>query len=410
MEKTARQEWSNAWPVPLIGMLGVSGSTIFPYVYGLLIGPMTQAFGWSRSQYSFALMLQVLVGLIVVPFAGKLIDRYGPRTILLRGIPVAVLGALLLPLVGQPIWQWWLFAVIQGITMALVLPVGWIATVIRQFETSRGIALAFTLAGVGLGAAIWPVAGAFLLESLGWRWTFTALACAWAAVLFPLAFVGIPNDRRFARAPATGKVHQGRLAPTLRSPTFLLLTIAGSLFLITIYGLNLHLIPMLKARGYTTEHAAGIASLAGIAAIFGRLLTGLLLDHLPTKPLGTAIFLLPLVAIFLLWSSMDMGWSPVLAVIILGLSLGAETDIIAYVASCEFDAAIFASAYAVVCAVFGLCAGIGPFLVSVLYDASQSYDGFLMVACGLIVLGAGLIWLLPLGPAHSRVLAGSRIP
>ena len=91
-----------------------------------------------------------------------------------------------------------------------------------------------------------------------------------------------------------------------------------------------------------------------------------------------------------------MGWSVVLAVIILGISLGAETDIIAYIASCELDPAIFASAYAVISAVFGLCAGIGPFMVSVLYDASQSYDGFLMVAAALIILGAGSISLTPL--------------
>lgn len=400
-QTTARQEWAAGWPLPFLGMIGIAGSTIFPFASGLLMEPMTAAYGWSRSEYSFAFLLQVIVGFFFAPLAGRLIDKYGARAVILRGIPVTVAGFLLVGLVGQPVWQWWALVVLLGITCAPILPTGWMAAVISRFEVTRGIALAIALAGVGLGTAIWPVLAALLLEYVGWRPVLPLLGLGWGLVVLPLAFFFLhqkraePADVASAERPAPPP----KVGEVVRSPAFILITAAGGIFIGTLYGFNLHLVPILKGLGYTNTSAAGIAGLAGIMAIVGRVVTGFLLDRLPTKPIGLVIFLIPICSALMLWSAEAVGIVPLAAVILLGLSIGAETDIIAYVASRQFDQRIFSSAYAIVTSVFSLCAGAGPLLASSLYDRAQSYDLFFPVACGLIGIGAVCLALVPMRAA-----------
>ncbi|MBU6266795.1 MAG: MFS transporter [Sphingomonadales bacterium] len=396
---TPREEWAASWPLPPVGMLGIAGSTLFPMVSGLLIVPLTGAFGWSRAQFSLAMLLQVLVGLVLGPIAGRMVDRHGPRRVLLAGIPAMACGFGLLGLVNGPIWQWWLAVVLLGVTMAPVLPVSWMAAIISRFDAARGLAMAIALAGVGLGSAVWPVLGARLLATWGWRAVYPALGIGWAAVLLPLAWATLPRTPS-ARSAQTTAV-PGACGQTLRSSTFLLLTAAGSIFIATIYGINLNLVPILTGLGYSIGQAAGIAGLAGLSAIAGRVLTGLLLDLLPTRLLAVATFLLPLVSIALLSRLGAPGGTVVAAVTLLGFSLGAETDVIAFIASRRFDSRVFASAYSVSSAVFSVCAALGPLLANRVFDASHSYHGFFLAAFPAIAIGAILVALVP-QPSRTR--------
>lgn len=400
----ARQEWADFWYLPFVAMLGVSGATLLPYISGLLIEPLTESFGWTRSEFSFAFMLQVVLGLVSAPIAGRLIDQHGPRKLLLIGIPCASFGLSLLSLVGHAIWTWWLLVVLQGLAAALILPVGWISAVIGQFHAARGLALAIALAGVGLGAAIWPVLGAFTIAEVGWRAALPILGIGWGAIVFPLAFFLLPESRHEGVTQRRSHALPSNLRQILLSKQFVLLTTAGSLFIVINYGYNLHFVPILKDIGYSTTGAAGVASLAGIFAIAGRIGTGLLLDIVPTKPLGATVFLVPIAVAALLLNAAGEGWMPILAVIMLGLALGAETDIIAYIASREFPEDLFASAFAVISAVFGLCSGFGPLFASLLYDASGSYTLFMLASGAIAIVGSACICLIPIARRRSAHL------
>lgn len=394
---SSRQEWATGWPLPLLAMLGVMGSTIFPYVGGLLMEPLTNTLGWTRSEFSFAFLLQVIIGLVAGPFFGRLIDQYGPRRIILAGLPVAVSGLSFLGLVGQPIWQWWALVVFQGLAMAPVLPVAWMAVVVPHFQVNRGLALAVTLAGVGLGAAVWPVLGSFVMSGLGWRATFPVLAGGWGLIVFSLAFFLLKEQTKDHDGDSEGRSNVS-FVHALRSPTLLLLTAAGSVFITVIYGFNLHLVAILKGIGFSLTGAATVAGAAGISAVLGRLLTGLLLDRLPTRPMAIAIFLLPLLAIALFWNADEPNWVPMVAVILLGLSLGAETDIIAFVASRQLEPRVFASSYAIAASVFGACSALGPFLASLAFDTTRSYQVFFLASCPAILFGTVLISMVPMRP------------
>ena len=391
----SRQEWARSSALPFVAAIGIAGSTLFPYVSSLLLVPLTSALGWTRAQFSFGLMLQLPIGIFAGPFFAGFVDRHGPRRVLLLAIPVAACGLSLLALVGHSIWQWWGLVALLGVMMAPVSPIGWMAAIIARFDASRGVALAVALAGVGLGAAIWPVLGSLAIRAFGWRGAFPALGLGWALVLFPLAYVTLPHGHQNHAPDTAQRPVKVPLGPALRSRTTLLLMAAGALFITVIHGVNLNLVPILSGLGYSLPQAAGIAGLAGLSAIAGRILTGLLLDRLPTRPLAVGAFLLPLVTIALFLNATTTGWTTVVAVALLGFSLGSETDIVAYIASRSFDRRAFASTYAIVIAVFSLCSAAGPFLANHVFDAHHSYRPFFVDSVPAILFGTLLIALVP---------------
>ena len=400
---TAKQEWAAMWPLPLVAMFGHAGAALFAYSSGVFMGPMTAEFGWSRAEFSLAFVIQTLVGLIAQPLVGRLVDRIGPRRVGLAGIIPAALALGLLGLVGKPIWQWWGLCVIQVMFACFILPAVWITPVVTRFKTSRGLALAVVLAGIGLASAMWPVLAAFYLPRLGWRLSFAALGLTWGIIIFPLAWLFLkgPRDVVVAGRPAAVASDGPQFREALKSRTFICLTLAGGMFAVISLGMSVHLVPLLKQSGMSTVLAASVTGLAGLVSITGRVGTGFLLDRLPTKPLGISVFLLPVLMAFLLWIAHGSIPISLCAVVLLGLAGGAETDIVFYVAAKEFGHGAFASVSATTGAFFGLCAGMGPLLAGKLFDLTGSYDAWLLAVCPLAVGGAALIALLPAGAGRA---------
>lgn len=392
---TARQEWASLWPMALTATLGVSGSAIIAYTSGVFIEDITREFGWTRAEYSSAFLLQMMLGLIVGPAAGRVIDRIGARRVALGGIVPLALTFLLLGQASGSLMQWWLLCSVLAVAQGFVTQAVWVTGVISRFHASRGLALAVALAGLGLGAFIWPQFAAFYLKFMGWRWSLAALGATWAIVVLPLAwlfFHPAPRVPSAARTPG----ESAALWPTVRTRTFIGLMAAGSLFSCSYYGMSVHLVPLLKDNGFSLTNAAATAGLVGLFSVIGRLLTGWLLDHLPTRPVGIIAFLMPIVSGALLIVSGDSPALAITAVVLLGLASGAELDIITYIAAKKFGQDVFATVYSIFMAVISASAGIGPVLASAIYDQTQSYTLFLLGVMPLVAMGAGLIAWIPI--------------
>src|ERR1700730_18245575 len=102
MAKTAiRSELSIAypgWKVVLAGFFGVMGSfaAVVPYTFGLFLKPLSVAFGWHREAVSAGFSIAALTVAAASPFLGFLLDRWGPRKIILPCI--AIFSAVLVSL------------------------------------------------------------------------------------------------------------------------------------------------------------------------------------------------------------------------------------------------------------------------------------------------------------------------
>ncbi|HEX7855184.1 MAG TPA: MFS transporter [Sphingobium sp.] len=400
--KSGKQEWAALWPLPFTAMLGIAGASMFAYSSGIFMASMTRELGWSRVEFSSAFSIMMLVGLVAMPFAGWLADRHGARRIALIGIIPFALAFSLFGLIRGALWQYWALALLTALCSAAIAPPMWITTVVENFKRSRGLALAVALAGIGLASTVWPLLSAVYIDRIGWRLTFPVIAFTWAVPMFVITYFFFRAPGR--AAPATRHRRDGTQSPSragfrkaLMSRTFLCLMIAGSLFSCCSYAISVHIVPLLAQRGFGLAAAAGIAGTAGLFSIIGRIGIGFLLDHVPTRVISLIVFLVPILVSALLWQS-DRGMAfAVVAAALFGISNGAETDIIAYVAARQFPRAMFASLYASVTAVVAVSASLGPLLAGAIYDATKSYDMFLLVVIPMALVATFFAVLIPAG-------------
>lgn len=388
-ENTRRAEWTRSWPLPFISMLGLTGPAAYAYSSGIFMEEMTRDLGWTKTEFSSALTLQMLIGIVVGPLAGRVLDRIGPRRMLLIGIVPFAVGLSLLGTTSAAMWHWWTLAAFSSIAAGGVILAAWISGVVQSFDTSRGLAISVCLAGIGLATAIWPPLVAWLVGNLGWRATFPAMAFGWALVLLPLVFFFYrPAHKPIQREVAADLPP---LRPVLRSKTFWLLLGAAGLFSSIQLPLIVNLVPIARQQGVSLQTAAGIAGMIGLFSIAGRIGTGILLDMVPTRPLALAAFTLVLPVMALL--TLADGSVPVLiiAAALLGLAAGSEIDVVTYLCSRRFDPQIFGSVYTILQTGIAVCASLGPLLAGRLFDLTGSYDRFFVVAAVLDVIATALI-------------------
>ncbi len=395
-------EWKRHWPLPMVAMLAITGPAAFAYASGTFMTAMIGEFGWSRAEFSSAFTFQMLMGLIVVPLVGRVLDKVGPRRMALVGIiPFAVVLASL-GFANGHIWQWFFLSAMLPFGTALVMPTIWITGVVRSFEAARGAALAISLAGIGLATAIWPLLAAYYIDSFGWRLAFGAIALTWVAVILPLTW-WLFKPVELGPVASSPTVLQElpdelpRLLPVFRSATFIGLLCAGGLFAFAQLGMIYHFAPIGQAQGLTLGEAASAAAIIGVFSVIGRLGTGFLLDWLPLRPLAIAAFSLLLPSIYLLMTADGSGIQLSAAAMFLGLAAGCEMDVLTFVASRRFDSRIFGSAYATLTAGLGVMASMGPLAAGKLFDMFGSYDRFLILAavCDAIAVLAILVVLSP---------------
>jgi predicted MFS family arabinose efflux permease len=155
-----------------------------------------------------------------------------------------------------------------------------------------------------------------------------------------------------------------------------------------------HIVPLLTDRGIGTSTATAVLSAAGLALVAGRLLAGYLLDRIFAPYVAVAFFLAPLAGILLLF----LGSGPIVAAIatvLVGIGLGAEVDLIAFLLSRYFGMRAFGEIYGYLFALFMLGAGAGPFAMGVAYDVTGSYQSMLAAFAIALVLASGLMAGLP---------------
>lgn len=381
------------WPLPLVAMIGIAGQTSFAFANGVFLGHMTEAFGWSRAEFASGFTIHMLVYLAVSPLVGRLVDRVGPRKVALLGIVPFVLAYSLLGLASGSIWQWRALCALLALGIACVASVVWVSAVVGRFHAARGTALAVALCGMGLASAVAPIAAAFFIQTIGWRPAFAALACSWAVVILPLAYVYFhgPRDRGArSSAPAAAverpKPESGEVRRFLRSRTFVCLMIAGGLYASVAMGTSVHLVSMLTLDGFTLSTAAAIAGAVGVGNIAGQLGAGVLVDRYSARWIGIGAFLLPVVTICLLYSANGSLWSALAAVLVFGLSMGAQTTVVSYMASRTLPSHAFSSIYAVLIATFAVSASLGPLLAGKLFDAYGSYDAYLLLVVPMVLI------------------------
>lgn len=398
-------EWRSYGYLPLVAALGYATSVIHVYSMGPFFEPLQQAFGWSRGQISLGLSVSSFISAVFCIPLGMLVDRIGPRRIGLIGVALMTGAFALLSTSTGSLTNWLVLWTLLAIATVGVQATVWTSAVNSRFEKSRGLALAITLSGASLSAALFPLIATWLITNHGWRMGFAGLAGFWAAIVLPilLLFFRGARDRggKTGTTPAARALMGLTLSEGLRSIALYKLLLAAGLFSFTAVGTLVHFVPILTGAGVPRMEAAGIAGLIGIFSIIGRLGTGFLLDRFRAQHVGACVFLLPVIGISLLLIDATNPLHQMLAAASIGLTLGAEVDVIAYLAAKYFGLRNFGALYGALVMALSLGTAVGPLLAGTIFDRAGSYAPFLMLDIGLMALSA--LALLSLGPPPAQL-------
>jgi len=373
-----------------LGLMVANGPIVF-FTFGLFLGPITREFGWDRATFASSLLVGHTLAAIAYPFMGRAIDRYGIRRMTLTFIPIFALATAAVALTPPSPAVFLMLAGLCGLVSVGQAPPAYAKAVSAWFDERRGLALGIAMAGIGLGATLVPQFARWVIATWGWRAGYVALGALTFAVAFPAVaiFIREPGGRATpdrSRAALPGLT----VAESVRSSSFWLLAVAVFLVVTTINGMVGHLVPMLTDRGLDVRQATDALSAVGLATIAGRVIAGSLLDRFFAPYVAAGLFLLPIAAIVLLMTGAG-GITPVVAAMALGFGLGAEVDVIGFLAGRYFGLRAYGEIYGYLFAIFTLGTGLGPVLMALAFDLTRSYNVTLTGFAVALVCASALV-------------------
>jgi MFS family permease len=389
-----RQEWRQGWPVVAASLAGITLCSAHGYTIGVMIGPLEQAFGWSRASITGGLLIISLVAVFAAPFAGRLADRFGPRRVALAGVPLFCLAFGMLALADGNIWNWWLLWFFLGLGNMLILPTIWTSAINSRFDANRGKALAFALCGTGLAAFILPPVTTRLIAAYGWQHAYVGLAMAGMLIVLPLTLLWFHAAPRAQQTgpidDATAQLAKGELRAEMLSPRFLKLLGASTVFSVAICALTTNATPVLRALGHDAITAADTAALMGFGSVVGRIGGGFLLDRFDARLVAAISVAAPIVTAMMLLAGGEDRLVASAACLFLGLAIGAEVDACAYLAARHFGLSNFGALFGTINGLMLFGNGVAPFAANYVYDVTGSYSSVLWAQVPACLLAAAL--------------------
>ncbi len=341
------------WIVIVTGVVSGLGHGFYNYGFSALFKPIASELGFSRAATSVAAGIGRLEGGLDAPITGWLVDRFGPKWVMVFGLSTMSLGLALMSCVSS-LWSYYLvWGLITGIGLNVSLTIAVDKTITNWFVKKRGLALGikFTFIGV-IGMLVMPLIAA-LCGSHGWRTT----CLIWAAVMLCAApFVGIfvrqkrpeyygllPDGaqlREDSGSEAGGVVGRGvayasgfqetefTLRQAMRTRAYWILVAVYAFQMVIAGGLTIHCIPFLTDMGIQPALAGSMMGIMIFSTIPTRFLSGFLADRVKRQHLLLAgAFALDAIgfAAFILWPTIPTAY---LFLILYGLGTGAPTTLI----------------------------------------------------------------------------------
>lgn len=365
-----------------------------PYYYDYMV----RDFGWTRTQVTSGNALsKLVVGPLFGFFAGWIVDRFGPRRLMLVGIAMA--GVALIGLGNMnALWMFYFFYLLNALGYVCAGPLPNQVLLTRWFDKSRGKAMGFAYLGIGIGGFLVFQISKVLVPAVGWHKALTILGVLIIVIASPLVFFikESPNPVASSVKAATPTTP---MTWAFKSPLFYLLAIGSMCSIGAVGGANQHLkLFMTLDLRFTDGQAANVASLVLISSLIGRLLMGWLADHLPKKYVMMIIYLLVAGGISLLFFAKTPGVIYLFA-IVFGIGLGGDYMIIPLMAAELFGVKIMGRLMGIVLTADGVAEALAPLLVARLRDKTSSYVIGFTVLVGLALIGSVAVALLPRKPS-----------
>ena len=279
--------------------------------------PLTSEFGWNRTTISGVFSLARMESGLLGPLEGWLVDRVGPRRLMLVGVPLMGIGYMLMSRVDSlaAFFFVYIFAITLGNSLGMSTPMA--ASVANWFNRKRGLAFGVMWSGVGLGGFFVPAVG-WLIAIYDWRIASIIIGVFIIVMGIPIAALmrhrpepygympdGVEPDgsdepgvasRR--RQPDLSQDFTAREA--LMTSSFWYLTLSIAARSLVSGGVGLHLVPYFVDLGASDVFAATLAGAVGVLSIPGRFGLSAVSDYINRRyVMAASLFLMTIAIIFM---------------------------------------------------------------------------------------------------------------
>jgi sugar phosphate permease len=359
-----------------------------PFYYDFMV----RDFGWTRAQVTSGnAFSKLIIGPVFGFLAGWLVDRFGPRTLLIAGTLMAGLAVFGLGSISTLPW-FYFFYLLNALGYVCGGPLPCQVLISRWFVKSRGKAMGLAYLGIGVGGAAVPWVSKFLVERFGWHRALQALGLLIVVIAVPFA-VRVKDSAQPVGAQPKGTSADVKKA--FKTFSFALLVIGSMCSIAAVSGTQQSLKLFLSLdRHYTQSQAAQVLSLVLGFSIVGRLLLGWLADRFSKKYVMLLIYLLVAGAIPLIFLTHRPVMTSVAAAIF-GIGLGGDYMIIPLMAAEIFGVQILGRLMGVLLTCGGVAEALAPWWVGHLRDATGSYSYGCAALVGMALLGAVAVAVLP---------------
>src|SRR5947209_15745789 len=380
--------------------------------YAVFLLAFIEEFRWSRAETSVAYSVSQLVAGASSPLVGALVDRLGPRRLLVLGgvlLFAGLVGSALISALWQEILLYGIVMTIGANCLGLVV---FVPLLSRRFVRRRGMAISIVQSANGFGRAASAPLVQFLISTIGWRETFWAQAAFIAAAVPLLAAL----FRRAARYPvASGPAAATPASPeaplpagnwtlsaAIRTPHFWLLF---AVYLFTGLGsflVSLHQLAFAVDRGFDKLYAAEVLGMGSFLAIIGTILTGSLSDYIGREWAGILAYGVSIFGVIcaLFITNAHQGWLLWVFACCFGLTWGARGPALTAKTADLFPGRQLGTILGVITIGTGIGSAAGSWAAGWIFDLSGSYRLAFIMSIAAYICGGVAFWALRRPPAR----------
>lgn len=405
--------------VGLVSLIRIVGGGLHQFGFTVFFLPISQDLGIGRAATSLAFSLSRAQGAIEAPLVGYLIDRYGPRPIVVTAVFLAGVGYILLSWVTT--YTGFLIVYLGVICLAFVAGFVHSPMVVANswFIRRRARAMTVVSAAVPIGGALISPLLAVGVASMGWRWAAFVSGCIFLLVCLPLSFqlkrspesIGLLPDgdiapaetetssatnessKRNARADSTSR-------EAMKTFVFWLLVLSMTARVTCYSTATVHFIPLMVWKGLSEAAAASLLGAFALINLLAHFLLGWIADRVNKPKLLAACHLLPALSLPLVLS--NPGYWPLLLFTVTFTFLDASFPIIWATVGDFFGRRNFATIRGMMSFFYMWGSFAGPIMAGAIFDRTQSYASALWILLTLLTF-ATLLMLLLVRPWNNRM-------
>jgi MFS family permease len=371
----------------------------FMHAYTVFLVTFIQVFGWSRAEASVAYSVSQIVNGVSSPLVGWLVDRLGPRRLVLIGGTLLTVGLL----ANSGATQLWQIIGLYGVVMTLGANclglVVFVPLLSRYFVRNRGMAVSVVQSANGFARAVSAPAATLLIDGVGWRAAYIWQGAFMALILLPLAglFRGFGPVGRRHHAKGEGWT----LRQAVRTPHFWLLF---SVYMFTGLGsflVALHQLAFAVNVGFDKLYASSVLGMGALLSLPGVIVTGTLSDYVGREVSAVVTYATSILGVVfgLMITSPDQHLLLWLHACFFGLTWGARGPAITAKTADLFPGPNLGAILGVITIGTGLGAAGGSWLAGFVFDATGSYRVAFGLSIVFYVAGSIAFWALRRPPA-----------